>query len=111
MSAFKSNHGFCPTGFQTVRVGMVEVHMGRDPSDPGKTHYPHYNSVAVLEVFGLDPHKTWRSLEVFERELRKGVRRELIRQLDALDDEEHDSACPTCGADGGTTCGAVNCGY
>lgn len=23
----------------------------------------------------------------------------------------HDTACPTCGADGGTSCGAQNCGY
>lgn len=26
-------------------------------------------------------------------------------------DDDHDSTCPVCGADGGTTCGAVNCAY
>ena len=30
--------------------------------------------------------------------------------LDA-EQEDEDPACPTCGADGGTTCGAVNCDY
>lgn len=84
MSLFRSNHGFCPTGYQTVKVGLIEVHMGRDPSDPGKTFYPHYNSVSTLEVLGIDPHKSWRSLEVFERELRKSAKRELAKQLGEL---------------------------
>lgn len=27
------------------------------------------------------------------------------------DEELEDSACPDCGADGGTQCGSINCGY
>ena len=32
-----------------------------------------------------------------------------ITKNDTLDD--NDTTCPTCGEDGGTKCGAVNCGY
>jgi len=85
MSLFKSNHGFCPTGFDPVIVGLIEVHMGRDPSDPGKTFYPHYNSVATIGALGLDPLKNWRSLDVFRRELRKAAVREFKAQLKALE--------------------------
>lgn len=85
MSLFKTNHYFCPTGFQLVKVGMIEVHMGRDPDDPGKTYYPHYNSVDTIEAMGLDPNKNWRSLEVFKRELRKAAKREFTAQLKALE--------------------------
>lgn len=88
MSAFKSNHGFCPAGYQPVIVGMIEVHMGRDPSDPGKMAYPHYNSVAALEALGIDPHKRWRSLDVFRRELIKAAKREFTRQLQFIALEE-----------------------
>ena len=84
---FKSNFGFCPTGFESVRVGMIEVHMGRDPADPGKTAYAHYASVAVLEVLGIDPHKRWRSLDVFRRELRKAVIKQLKAHLAAIEKE------------------------
>lgn len=86
MSLFKSNHGFCPAGYQTVKVGLIEVHMGRDLADPGKMVYPHYNSVATVEALGLDPHKTWRSLAVFERELRRAAKREFTKQLKALEE-------------------------
>lgn len=84
MSLFKSNHGYCPTGFQTVRVGLVEVHMGRDPSHPGKMLYPHYASTATLQALGMDTQKWWRSLDVFRRELRKAAEREFTAQLKAL---------------------------
>lgn len=87
MSIFKSFHHFCPTGFQLIKVGLIEVHMGRDPNDPGKMAYPHYNSVATLEVLGVDPHKQWRSLDVFRRELRAAAKKELTKQLNALSKE------------------------
>ena len=85
MSLFRSNHGFCPAGYQTVKVGLVEVHMGRDPNDPGKLIYPHYNSVATLEALGFEIHRKWRSMAVFERELRKSAKREFTQQLKALE--------------------------
>jgi len=66
---------------------MIEVHMGRDPSDPGKMAYPHYASVAVLESLGVDPHKHWRSLEVFRRELRKAAIKKLKAILAAVEAE------------------------
>ncbi len=85
MSIFKSNHGFCPAGYQTIKVGLIEVHMGRDPSDPGKTFYPHYNSVATLEALGMPIVKTWRSIDVFKVQLRKAAFKEFVKQLKALE--------------------------
>ena len=48
------------------------------------------------------------------QDLQLSQSKEISRLKALFDDEEMqriESQCPDCGADGGTTCGATNCGY
>jgi hypothetical protein len=51
------------------------------------------------------PQEAWKAWNV------EGVIREALAALDAaLAQDDEDTRCPTCGEDGGTSCGMPNCG-